>query len=53
MFEQTDQLINQFYKDAGTFVRKLKTVRIPIKVVESEYPLGTVNGINYNIVPRP
>lgn len=26
--------------------------KIPITVVPSEYPLGTVNGINYGVDPR-
>lgn len=39
MFKETDQLVNQFFKDAETFKKKLKTVHIPVKVVESEYQI--------------
>ena len=49
MFKETDQLVNQFFKDAEDFVKKLK--RIPVQFVESEYILGTQNGIDYHIKP--
>lgn len=54
MFQQTDKLVNQFYKDADTFIEKMKTktVHIPIKVVESEYFLGTTDGQTYTVIPR-
>jgi hypothetical protein len=26
--------------------------KVTIKVISSEYPLGTTNGMNYNVYPR-
>lgn len=57
MFQDTDKLINKFYKDADTFIEKMKAkkppIHIPIKVVESEYFLGSTDGTTYTVVPRP
>lgn len=51
MFEQTDKLVDRFYKDSEDFVKKLRTKHIPVKVIKSEYPLGTQNGTNYHVYP--
>lgn len=52
MFAQTDKLVDKFYKDSEDFVKKLKTKHIPVKVIESEYPLGTTDGQTYTVIPR-
>lgn len=51
VFEQTDKLVDRFYKDSEDFVKKLRTKHIPVKVIKSEYPLGTQNGTNYHVYP--
>lgn len=52
MFEQSDKLVNKFLTDADKFVRKLKTKRIPVQIIKSEYPFGTTDGEHYTIIPR-
>lgn len=29
-----------------------ETIKITVEVINKEYPLGTVDGINYNVYPR-
>lgn len=52
IFKDMDNQFTKFLVGADEFVKKLKTIHIPVKVVESEYVLGTTDGTSYTVRPR-
>lgn len=54
LFKDMNDEFTEFIDKAEKFIKKMKakSVHIPIKVVESEYFLGTTDGQTYTVTPR-